>query len=818
MRTSRIAFALGALAVGLVAFTGSAHADAPAEPLARLLGRGGQPHPLANARGRIPMTVQLPDGVSAESLGLLPIAPGLGSVHLAPDEVAAFQAKLPGLRLLAAPPRQPLLNTSARKWVHANAYREQTGQDGTGVVVGVVDTGIDVFHPQFRNTDGSTRIAWLISTGAPRGVHTDLEEEYGCNVEGRGQCAIYSAGDINAILESAELPDDARDLVGHGTHVASIAAGNGGPVAYEEPRFIGVAPNATLIVAAPTDGTGFFDADLVNATRFIFDRADALGMPAVVNLSVGSDFGPHDGTSSLEKGLASMVGAQKPGHVIVVAAGNSGSLYVFSDGRGPAGIHTEARVHESAVTRVPLVAPGAAGGQGFVWITFRPDDDVSVGFEGPDGEEWIGLVDPGEEAGFEHEDGVTTAAVINNLVNGNSSITEDTNSAVIAWDGKWEQDSGFAVLLSGTGDAQMWAVGQKGLGSSGLFFERGMKQGTIAVPASDPNLLSVGCTVNKVQWRPLLGPPVRLETLGGQTDPRPDSSCFFSAAGPTPTGVPKPEIVAPGAFVVAAMGVDADPRETPGGMFDAPGCSAEGDFCYVVDDFHAISSGSSMSAPHVTGAVALLLQRDRQLTQARVTEILQAGARYPQGIVPLDYQIGPGSLDLVGALAVLEQEQNLGAPSAVASWWVLSSGYARPDPTWPVWGTVELRHADGAVAAGLSADDLHVDVVGGRLIQPLTKVTHGLFRFAVAGERGQAGRSMDITVRYGETIIQSTRTLPIALDAWSSTEHPDALGGGCSCRVADGSRSDPRWLSLGAALGLLAWARRRASARRRHPD
>lgn len=768
-------------------------------------------HALADESGRIPVTVVLPPGVDARARGLLPVAPGFAAIRVAPDRLGQLAAAQPDLGLWVAPPRKPLLDVS-QNWTGSTAFSLATEQRGEGVVVGVVDTGIDVTHPAFRNEDGTTRIAWLITEGAPVGLHPELEEAYGCTDPDQSACAIFGQADIDQILATGELPNDARDSVGHGTHVASIAAGNGAPMVYGKPKFVGVAPGATIIAAAPTRGEGFYDADLLRATGFIFDRAADLGMPAAVNLSVGSDYGPHDGTGALESGLAAFVGDDKPGRVIVVAAGNSGSLYQV-DGSGPVGVHTEVRSRDSSDTRVPIVAPNATGGQAFVWITFRPGDEVAVGFEGPDGETWVDLQDPGEQAGYDSEDG-TTAAVVNNVVDGKTSLNPDTNSAIIAWDGSWARSSEFAVVLRGEGSASLWVVGQGKLATTGVFFERGMLQGTINVPASHPNLLAVGCTVNRLGWDPAEGPELLLTELGGSSDPKVDSSCYFSSAGPTPLGVPKPEISAPGAFVVSAMGLDADPRVSPGGMFDGPGC-APGESCYVVNDYFAVSSGSSMSAPHVTGAAALLLGVDPNLTQAKVTAILQAGARYPSGYVPADYQLGPGALSLVGALAAMaDVEEELGTVETAASFWTLSSGYARPDATWPVWGTIELRQRTGQVVSGVDGSRLQVLTSdNGRVVVPLRKVRHGMFQFAVAGAEGSTGQVLHVAVRYDGVPIGITRELPIGYDPWSTGEPIGALGGGCGCRVIGLPSDDPRG---SAALGLLALAWVAARLRSRH--
>jgi subtilisin family serine protease len=780
----------------------------------RLLRSPVRPHALADASGRVSLLAEIPKGASAASLGMLEVAPGIGAVRLAPEDVDAFAALRPGLVLRAPPPRRALLDRSG-KWTNVPAFREATGTDGTGVVVGVVDTGLDLTHPDFRNADGSTRVAWLLHAGAPRGLHPELEAAFGCSDPSQTSCVVYAREDIDAMLASGKVPSDVHDLEGHGTHVTSIAAGNGGPMTKKPLKYVGMAPNATLVIASPSlPGRGFADADILNAARFVFDRADAMGLPAVLNLSIGSDYGPHDGTSALEAGLAAMVGDDKPGRAIVVAAGNSGALYQTADGDGPLGIHTEAHASPNAVTRVPILTPAASAGQGFVWVNYRPGDAVSVGLEGPDGSTWVGLTDPGDEAGYDG-DGGTTAAVINDVVDGKSTLTADTNGAVVAFDGAWQAGE-MTILLQGHGDAQLWVTGQGDVGpsaGSGLLFRRALRQGTINVPASHPSLLAVGCTVNRIGWRPLGSPPIELSTLGPDAPPHDDSLCYFSSAGPTPLGVAKPEIAAPGGFIAAAMSVDADPRKARGGLFDSPGCPDDKP-CYVVDDGHAIAAGTSMSAPHVAGAIALLLQKDPNLAQGRISEILQAGARHPSGPVQHEVQLGVGELDMIGALeAMAEEADEPLEPDVAKSWYVLSSGYVRPDPSWPVWGTIELRRADGSIASGLLGTKLALSVTGGVVVQALTKVRQGMWRFAIAGAESTGGGSVRVAVSYDGQPIGETRTLPIGVDAWAATGGVDAVGGGCTCDAAGaghGGASSVTGLGL-AAIGISVSRRRRGA-------
>jgi subtilisin family serine protease len=792
-------------------------ADVDAAKVAKALGvtKAGAParHPFAEPDGRVPVLVRLPAGVAARDLGLLDVAPGMGAAHLTGERLKAFRLAHPDLTPVTAPPRHPWLEVS-NIWTGARYFRQETGLDGTGVVIGIVDTGIDGTHPDFRDADGTTRIAWLMQRQEPVGLHPELEQQYGCTDPDQSPCAIFSSTDIDTQLLLA--PDGApRDFDGHGTHVTSIAAGNGGIMNGGNARYAGVAPGSTIIVTAPSGGGGFSDPDIINAARFIFERAEALGMPAVVNVSLGSDFGPHDGTSALEQGLAALVGEAFPGRVMTVAAGNSGTLYNLENDEGPFGIHTEAHVSPNAVTRVTMQQPGAAGtvdGSGFVWVNFRPGDEVSVGLEGPNGT-WVPLTDPGNDRGHDwNYDGFSgTAGVVNNVADDRTQLTAQTNGAVVFWEGTWRGDDGhFAVTLRGRGDAQLWVTGLGGAGAGsgtlGLVFERALKAGTISVPASHPALIAVGCSLNRFRWEPLgYGSAIELTSFGG-VDPVADSVCYFSAAGPTPTGAMKPDILAPGGFVAGAMSRDVDPRFTAASIFRVAQCP-DAQPCGLVDEAHALTSGTSMSAPFVAGSAALLLQRDPTLTQTQVLEILQAGARRPIGNVPYDFQQGPGALSLNGALLVLEEKLNGESPiSNLTSWYTLSSPYLRPDLGWVVQATVELREPDGTIGWGVPASAVQVLLNGAELVDPVTRVRGGLFRFGIAAPQGSGGTVAEIDVRV-RNVSLGARELPVGVDSWAASGGVEAVG---ACSHGGGrAPAHPGWL-LAAAVYLLR--RRRQNA------
>lgn len=157
--------------------------------------------------------------------------------------------------------------------------RERLGIDltGRGVLVGIADSGIDVFHPAFRNPDGTTRIAALWD-----------------QMEGRE----YTKEEINVFLEESSggpVPSAFRDLSGHGTAVAGIAAGS--RVSERDLIAEGYAPEAELVVVRlAQSGTDDYvkTTQLMQAVDYLVKKAVEFGKPMAINLSIGNNYGSHD--------------------------------------------------------------------------------------------------------------------------------------------------------------------------------------------------------------------------------------------------------------------------------------------------------------------------------------------------------------------------------------------------------------------------------------------------------------------------------------------------------------------------------------------
>ncbi len=782
--------------------------------------------------------VTLPPGESAEALGLETFEPGYGRLHARPADLVAYASAHPELEIEVAPPLHSLLDKAAQ-WIRTNEARERFGLDGSGVLVGVADTGLDVTLPDFLDPKtGKSRVAWLLDLSLPpAGLYPALEQKF-CVRGTNGACqygAVLQGKDIDALIANPAKAGIPIDEYGHGTHVTSIAAGNGGPAA----QFVGAAPAAQIvfarIVRTRYDSSYTIQPDdILTGASFIFDRASSMKLPVAVNLSVGTDFGPHDGSLSWEKVLAGYVGEKAPGHAFAVAAGNSGSIVISP-------IHQVVQVPSGGgVVSVPIPTSGSSDGTVQVWVRFTPGSTLSVGLDGPDGT-WIAPVADGQTGNK------STARYAASVANGSTAtqisgapIPSGSPGAVVVWDASsgthgWPTGT-YAVTLQGSGTADLWLSTSvtKADGSS-VGFSYGVREGTVDLPATQPGLISVGCTVNRATWTSIDDAGWSLTTTpgldrrgglpldGGMMPFVSGEVCWFSAAGPTVTGVPKPEISAPGAFVVGAMSSLAAPG-SPDSIFTSSQCYSKGGevdpLCFQVDSEHAVAEGTSMSTPMVAGAIALLLQRDPTLTQSEIIPILQGGAHFFRtGEIEFEDQGGPGELDVVGSLEVMDLMRTPAAvlPSAARSWLTLSTDYVLADGSTPTVVIVELRAADGHPADLFEPSRLEprVSVNGAAYLPTPSLVRHGpgVWFYSVQPPAGLGGQAMTFGATFDGHPIVQPRTVPIATDTWTADYRSTAGGsGGCSVAPAGVTGDEAGgWIVWVSGLALFG-ARRRVGA------
>ncbi|MEM3102053.1 MAG: S8 family peptidase [Candidatus Caldarchaeum sp.] len=439
--------------------------------------------------------------------------------------------------------------------------------DGTGVLIAFVDTGVDYKHPAFRSKNGDNRIQYI----------------WDQTVEGR-KPEGFGYGHECLPREIAEGACPQRDNSGHGTVIASIAAGE----SFGEPGRRGVAPGAELIVVksggpACQDGRWFFtEKGLIDGVAYAVEKARLLGRRLVVVLSVGTDIGGHDGNSPLEKALDRWA---EEGVVFAVAAGNSAN-----DSRHATGVLTPGRN-----TTLSWVVPPETT-EASVSLVIGPDDRVELQTTSPRGGSVILRANQTvSTADFTVETTVWRRNALTELLlefNFSSRLT-----------GTWRLTVSPTTVRSGVWHA--WVETNTCSNQSEYFMpspEYSLSQETtVTIPGTAKNVLTVGAYTTRVRWQ-ASGTTWSIDgTVGGLE--------YYSGRGPTADGRVKPDITAPGGVVLAAGSADARRQlYSPGGLV-------------------AVSRGTSMATPHAAGVAALILQLAPNLAPKQVIEVMKDNAR-----------------------------------------------------------------------------------------------------------------------------------------------------------------------------------------------
>ncbi|HWM84946.1 MAG TPA: S8 family serine peptidase, partial [Kofleriaceae bacterium] len=520
--------------------------------------------------------------------------------------------------------------------VHAGEAPLVGPATGAGVLVGVIDIGLDFEHPAFWTPDGATRVVELwdqtVTDNPPAGY------SYG---------STCSAADIEA-GGCAHMSEES-----HGTHVTGIAAGgwvDGVP-------HVGLAPEADIAFVnlgpAPSpDESEALTTAICDGAAWIYGVADRLGRPAVINMSLGLHTDAHDGSSLASRCLDNLAGA---GRLMVAAAGNEGQ------GATHPILGEQVLVHLGGVAdEVPQLgafllaaAPGANPGE------FQVGQELYFWFdEGSDLRLRVGVADADDNLTFSDEIGIDAP-----LEPALLSTPFGDFGPVVAAGGELESGvRGIQIRVDDeNGDAaegeQLWVVEVTGSGPFDGFIDTTSAGGfvdvdgvdmvpdsdmTIGFPAVTRNVIAVASYVTRDQWQDASGAThEQVNAQTGEPVVAGDLSAF-SSHGPSRnealTGI-KPDIAAPGELVASAFNLYS---EAP-----AERIAIEGEAAYMYLE------GTSMASPAVAGIAALLLQADPQMTPDQLREVLQASAREP-----LDdaYLWGGGKVDAFAALEILDSD------------------------------------------------------------------------------------------------------------------------------------------------------------------
>lgn len=504
--------------------------------------------------------------------------------------------------------------------------------DGSGVIVGVVDKGFDYTHPSFKDSLGRSRIRFVwdqtLAWSAPK--------SFGYGTEIADESFLFSLKTDNQFET-------------HGTHVLGIAAGGswGSPYA-------GIARNADIGLVSymgPRLNSEYMSTSLsgvLDGVKYIFERAKELGKPAVVNLSLGFHMGPHDGTSLFDQACDKLVGE---GRIIVGAAGNEGqkkvhlginftasdtlySTFVGSSGRGSSCVDIWGEADRRFEVKVSLIDRKLfAEVASSRW--YSTDDNTS----------------------FNSSISDLAGKACNLFVYACSAVSFNNKPRVALF---YTSTSDMLVKLSVRSvdrvshRINMWNDAYGAAGSFESMGQKGVLDGDMATSVAEiggtgKRIISVGAFTSKTAYQNLVGQKrtISYSSLVGQIAP-------FSSKGPTVDGRFKPDVVAPGNGVVSSL-------NSFDSFFNAETASVlkekrDSDASY----FFGLLQGTSMSAPIVTGVVALLLQQNPLLTPEEVKVLLQQGALldgFTGSKASLNRNVwGVGKVSAVGALSALLKE------------------------------------------------------------------------------------------------------------------------------------------------------------------
>ena len=500
---------------------------------------------------------------------------------------------------------------SGASLLHAGRL-DNTVYKGDGVIVAIIDSGIDWDHPDFRNASDQTKsrilriwdqtLTPIAGETAPTGFNFGVE---------------YTQTQINNEIDGSPAGFvREKDIDGHGTHVAGTAVGNGAALST---KYAGLAPNADIVVIK--SGNGSFDTlNVISALDYLKNLATSLGKPIVVNMSFGTQTGAHDGTDPLEIAIDNFTDTAA-GRAVVVASGNENGV----------NLHKQITLAGNSSTFLSVQTPAASGSssQDVFRFTLYANDASAITalVTAPDGTQASSLSANGTSVY-----GGKARVYITNIIDPESGdrkiqvyVTRATTTTDVA--GSW------SVSLANTTANELTIHGwldTKGDDFLNTTLIGGDSNYLVGTPSSATKAITVGAYMAKLDWYSSSGNGYNFSS-GIQ-----DDICTFSSIGPRRDNVQKPNITANGQAVVSCLSSDSGLANTDSNM--------------VENGLYRIEQGTSMATPTVSGCVALLFQKKPDASFAQIKAAITSTATKDSFTGTTDNSIwGSGKIDVFRA-------------------------------------------------------------------------------------------------------------------------------------------------------------------------
>lgn len=369
-------------------------------------------------------------------------------------------ALIPEIQYIEFPKSLFYSDSSSNVVACVDRARNEYNLDGEGILIGFIDTGIDFTHPAFLKEDGTTRIEYIYDLSLNQ---------------------VFNKNKINEALRSNNPYDivPSYDIVEHGTHVAGIACAGGNI----NTKYYGVAPKSSIVMVKSGRGLFSLSTNLLRGLRFLLDKSDELNMPLVVNISMSTNDGAHNGTSLLEQYISTISRSEKI--IICIAAGNEGD----------AAHHKSGMLKENTIIRFQIAEDETAIVMN-LYKSILPE--VSIELVAPTGDRTGAII---------LEEGYKTGVISGNKYQfyntgpkpfdisgeiGISLITEGNNIL----SGEWTLILNLINNYEGIYD--IWLPISEGVNKDTKFLQP-TTEGTLGIPATVQNVVSVGSYNNKTR-------------------------------------------------------------------------------------------------------------------------------------------------------------------------------------------------------------------------------------------------------------------------------------------------------------------------------